>query len=160
MAAGIGDPVTRRDGRALLSAQLRKAVGPAVRSAVRRGGVDDAHIRVVDQRNSFPRTVIRQAQEYDVRRVEEFAPLIRIMALVLVDPHQFQVLPRSDPVKNLKAGRSCLSVYVNFGSAHFVFLVFVFLIFGLAFADAYHNTVAGTWKIFFLMHGLTAAEGS
>ena len=66
-------------------------------------------------------------QENDVRRVEEFAALLVVVALVLVDPHQFQIRARSDPVKDLKACGPCLSVDVYFGLAHSGILLIIYL---------------------------------
>ena len=124
VAAGIGDPVAGCDGGALVGGELREAVGPAVGSAVRGGSVDDADVRVIDQRDGLDGACVGQAQEDDVRRVEEFAALFVVVALVLVDAHQLQVLPGADPVKNLQAGGAALSVYVYFCFAHAEFLDF------------------------------------
>ena len=118
MAAGVGNSAAARDGCALVSGQLRETVGPAVSSAVCRGSVNDANVRIVDQRDRFSRAGVGQAQENNVRRVQEFAPLFVVVALVLVDPHQLEILPRSDPVKNLKACSTGLAVDVYLCLTH------------------------------------------
>ena len=118
VAAGVGDPVAGRDGGALVGGELREAVSPAVGSAVGGGSVDDADAGVIDQRDGLDGACVGQAQEDDVRPVEEFAALFVVVALVFVDAHQFQVVPGADPVKNLQAGGAALSVYVYFCFAH------------------------------------------
>ena len=55
-----------------------------------------------DQRDSFLRCGIRQAQEHDVRRIQKLSALLGIFALVLVDEQQLYVVAFAETLVDLK----------------------------------------------------------
>ena len=130
MAAGIGDAVAVRDRLALVRAEFGIAVGPVVAGPVGSGGIDHPHVGVVDQGDRLARAVVRQAQEDDVRGVQETAALLVVVPLVLIDPQQLQIISGSDPVVDLQAGRPALPVNVYPCSAildlHFISFPFLY----------------------------------
>ena len=71
VAAGVGHPPGLPDRRAVRRRQLGKAVIPVRVGAVRGRSVDHAGIFVFDQADGLPGRRVRQAQEHDVRRIEE-----------------------------------------------------------------------------------------
>ena len=71
MAAWVGDPFSGGNGSPLLFGSFREAVGPAFCCSVGGAGVDDPDVRVVDQGDRFSGAIIRKAQEYDIRSIQE-----------------------------------------------------------------------------------------
>ena len=113
VAAGVGQAFGGADGVLLGGGQLGKAIRPGRIGAVRRGGVDDPHVGVVDQGDRLHRSGVRQAQEHQVSGVEQLLPLRRVFALVRVDGQQGDVLPIAQPLVDLQAGGTRLAVNVN-----------------------------------------------
>jgi hypothetical protein len=60
VAAGIRYPLRSRDLLPPPGFNLREAIGPTLRDAVGRRGIDDAGPRIADQRQRFPRRLIRE----------------------------------------------------------------------------------------------------
>ena len=115
VTAGVADPLALADQRAVELGQLRKAVGPVLRGAVGSGGVDDAGRRILHHAYRLPGSVVRQAQKHQVRFVEEFLPLRRVLALILVDEQQLNVRPGRQTIVNLEAGGALLAVNIYLG---------------------------------------------
>ena len=113
VAAGVGQAFAGTDGVLLGGGQLGKAIRPGRIGAVRRGGVDDPHVGVVDQGDRFHRSGVRQAQEHQVSGVEQLFPFRRILPLGWVDGQQGDVLPIAQPLVDLQAGGTRLAVNVN-----------------------------------------------
>ena len=67
VAAGDGDFLRAFDGFILLGGEFREAVDPVVFGAVGGGGVEDADAGAFGGFHDFPRGVIGQAQEHEVR---------------------------------------------------------------------------------------------
>ena len=76
--------------------------------------VDDPHIRVLDQRDRLDRARVGEAQKYNIRHVEKFLPLIKVMPLVLIYAEQFKIRSLPDPLINLEACRPRLAVDIHF----------------------------------------------
>ena len=96
----------------LLLRQLRKSVYPSGTDPVRRGGIDHPDGGVLDQGDGLPGSVIGQAEENDVRSVQEFSPLLPVVSFIFIDPEQGQVLSFSDPFIDLQPCGPALSVYI------------------------------------------------
>ena len=77
-------------------------------------GIDQHGVVVVDQRSRLARGDIRQAQERDVRRVDETTALFEVLALRFFDTQDLYVGALRQVFKNLQAGRAFLSVDKNF----------------------------------------------
>ena len=69
---------------------------------------------VLQQRDRLHRRRVGQAEEHQVGRVEELFPLLRVLALVLVDEQQLDVVPLPQALVNLEAGGALLAVDVDF----------------------------------------------
>ena len=123
VAARVGDALARGDGGALALRELGEAVGPVGGRAVRRGGVDDAGVGVLHETHGLAGRVVGQAEEHDVSGVDEALALVEVVALVLVDAQQLQVVARADAVEDLQAGRAALAIDVYLGPCHGVSFV-------------------------------------
>ena len=98
--------------------QLRKTVDPARGGAVCGGGVDDLGLRILNKGHRLQGGGVGQAEKDQVGGVEKFLSLLGILALVLVNEQQLNVLPASQPLVDLKAGSALLAVNVYLGFAH------------------------------------------
>ena len=92
MAARIRHPFGGRDRSPVRLGQLCKAIIPVRLGAVRGRSVDYAGRFVLDQADRVPRRRVRQAEEYDVDCIEEPAALLGVLAFVLVDQQQLEVV--------------------------------------------------------------------
>ena len=113
VAAGVGDALRRCDRLTLTRAQLGEAVGPARCGAVGGGGVDDAHVGVLDKQYRLACTVVGQAEEHHVGGVDEAAALLGVVALVLVDAEQLEVAAVADAPGDLQSRGAALPVDVD-----------------------------------------------
>ena len=93
--------------------QLREAVIPCGIGTVCGGCIDKPGTVIVTQRNRFPCRRIRQAQEYDIRCIDELFPFRCILALVLVNENQINIITGAKAFKNLQTRGSLFAVYVN-----------------------------------------------
>ena len=118
VAARVGNAPGAGDRGAVRLGQLRKAVIPVRVGAVCGRCIDHTGMVVFDQRDSFLRCGIRQAQEHDVRRIQKLSALLGILALVLVDEQQLYVVAFAETLVDLKAGRALLAVNINLRFAH------------------------------------------
>ena len=113
VAAGVGHPLGRRNGLPLPLLQLRETVDPAGSGAVGGGGVDDPGVGIVHQGHGLPGRRVRQAEKHNIRRVHELFPLLRVLALGLVDQQQVDVRPEGQPVVDLQARGALLAVNIH-----------------------------------------------
>ena len=67
------------------SGKLRNSICPARRGAVCRGSVDDPREILLHKTHRLLRRRIRQAEEGDIRRVDEFLSLIRVFPLCFIN---------------------------------------------------------------------------
>ena len=65
--------------------KLRNPVCPAGYCTVRRGGIDDPRGILLHKTHRLLRRRIRQAEEGDIRRVDEFLSLIRVFPLCFIN---------------------------------------------------------------------------
>ena len=122
MAARVRDALSGSDRRSLLFGGFRETVGPSVRCSVGGAGVDDPDIGVIDQRDCLSGSIVRKAQEYDIRGIQEFLPLVVVVTLLFRDPEELQIISGTDPVKDLQTCGSCLSVDIHL-CLHALYLV-------------------------------------
>ena len=113
MAARHGDALGVAQALALALVQLGQAVDPVVIRTERGAGVDDAGVRVVDQRDGLARGNVRQAQECDIGGIQEFGALGRILALVFGDAQELDIVALRQIVEQAKAGGAFLTVDEN-----------------------------------------------
>ena len=118
VAAGVGDTLAVADALALLRVQLGQTIGPGRVHAVGRAGVDDAGGGVVDQRHRFARGRVGQAQEGDIRRVQQPRTLGRILAQRRVDAQHRDIATPAQILVDLQTGRSFLSIYKDLVNTH------------------------------------------
>jgi hypothetical protein len=81
---------------------------------MRGGGVDDAGVRVVDQRDRFLGRFVRQAQESHVGGIDQALALGQILALVGVDLEHFDIAALGEVFVDLQAGGAFLAVDKDF----------------------------------------------
>ena len=113
VAAGVGDALARDDGLAHRRGELREAVGPALGRAMRGGGVDDARMVVLYEAHGLARRCVWQAEERDVRGVDQPGALRGVLAQRGVDGQQLDVRPPAEALKDAQAGRALAAVDVN-----------------------------------------------
>ena len=80
--------------------------------------VDNAHVWILHQRHRLTGTLVGQTEEHDVGRIDKAAPLVGVVALVLVDAQQLQVISGAYAVENLQACRASLTVDVHLCLRH------------------------------------------
>ena len=114
MAARISHTLRVLDGFAVRLGKLGKAVVPIRVGAVRGRGIDDTGGVILDERNGLACRRIRQAQKRNVGCIEELAALLDVLALVLVDEQQLDIVAAAETLINLQTGRAFLAVDVNF----------------------------------------------
>ena len=114
VAAGVRDALGIPDRFAVRLGQLSKAVIPVRVGAVRGRGINDTGGIILDERNGLACRRIRQAQERNVGCVQELAALLSVLALVLIDEQQLDVVAAAEALVNLEAGRALFAVDVNF----------------------------------------------
>jgi hypothetical protein len=95
---------------ALARREFGDAESPAGRHAVRGAGIDDAGVRVVDQRHRFAGRGIGQAQEGHVGGVEQACALGAVLALVGVDLQHLDVAARGQVLVDAQSGGAFLAV--------------------------------------------------
>ena len=78
------------------------------------GGVDHLHVRVFNERDGLFCRRVGQAEKHQVGTVQKLAALLRVVPLVRVDAQQFNILPRTQPFVDLKAGGALLTVNIDF----------------------------------------------
>ena len=109
-AARVADATRPADRVGLLGPDLGEAVGPALARAVGGGGVDDPHRVALDQRCALARRTVGQAQDRDVRGVQQAPALLDVLALARIDLEQGQVGAPGEPLADLQARRAGLAV--------------------------------------------------
>ena len=114
MAARIGNALGVLDGFAVRLGQLGKAVIPVQVGAMRGRCIDDTGGIILDERDRLFRRRIRQAQERNVGCIEELAALLGVLALILIDEQQLDVVAAAEALVNLETGRALFAVDVNF----------------------------------------------
>ena len=113
VAAGHGDALGRSDRCLALGRQLRKAVHPARRGAVRGRGVEHDRVRVFDQICRRDGRRVRQTQKRDVRAVEHLALRLDIVPKLRRQGQQRDVRALCQPVVNAQPGRAGAAVNEN-----------------------------------------------
>ena len=116
MAAGhrhAGGGRQRRAG----AVQLRQAVDPAGRCAVRRAGVQNPHI-TAHQRHDLARGVIRQAEEGEVTLIDDRRPGADILAVCLGNLQKLKFIPLRQTVRDPQPGSAGTSIHENFVLSH------------------------------------------
>lgn len=103
---------------------LRKAVGPAGGGAVGGGGVDYLGVPVLNKGDRLHSGSVGQAQKDQVGGVEELAPLLGVLPLVLVNEQQLQIVPAAQPFIDLQACGALLAVNIDLGFVHKDHLIF------------------------------------
>ena len=81
---------------------------------MRRRGIDDAGVRVIDERHRFLGRVVRQAQESHIGFVDQALALGQILAFVCVDLEDRDVAALGEVFVDLQAGGAFLTVDKNF----------------------------------------------
>ena len=76
--------------------------------------IDDTGGIILDERNRLFRRRIRQAQKRNVGCIEELAALLDVLALVLVDEQQLDIVAATEALVNLETGRALFAVDINF----------------------------------------------
>ena len=114
MTARVGNALGIPDSFAVCLGQLGKAVIPVRVGAVRGRGIDDTGGVILDERNGLACRRIRQAQERNVGCVQELAALLSVLAPVLIDEQQLDVVAAAEALVNLEAGRTLFAVDVDF----------------------------------------------
>ena len=114
MAARISHTLRVLDSFAVRLGKLGKAVVPIRVGAVRGRCVNNAGRVVLDERNGLACRRIRQAQKRNVGCIEELAALHDVLALVLVDKQQLDIVAAAETLINLQTGRTLFAVDVNF----------------------------------------------
>ena len=79
--------------------QLGKAIGPTLGNPVRAGGVNDACARILGKLHSLFCGIVRQAKDRDIGSVERVAPSALVLALGLVQDHQFEFAAPLQPAR-------------------------------------------------------------
>ena len=118
IAPRVGHPLRRSDRIPLLHTQLREAVGPSIRRPVCGGGINNPGAGIIHQLHRLHGGGIRQTKEHQVRLVHQLFSLSGILALLLVDEQELQVLPAGQTVVNLQAGSTLLAVDINYRFIH------------------------------------------
>ena len=114
VTARIGNALGVLDGFAVRLGQLGKAVIPVRVGAMRGRCVNNAGRVVLDERNGLACRRIRQAQKRNVGCIEKLAALLDVLALVLVDEQQLDIVAATEALVNLETGRALFAVDVNF----------------------------------------------
>ncbi len=114
VAAGICQQAGAADLIPLALAQLRQAVDPVRIRAVGGGGVNKTHPVALRQFHRFLRRRIGQAEENDVRGVDQAAPLIFVLPLIFIDQQKLNIVSGGKAVIDLQAGGAFLAVNINF----------------------------------------------
>ena len=110
MAARVGDALAAADGVALAGCQFGQAEDPARRRAVRGAGVDEAGLRVGDQRRGLARGGVGQAQEGHVGGIQQPRALGGVLAPIGLDAQHFHVAPRGQVLVDAQAGGAFLAI--------------------------------------------------
>ena len=115
ITAGIGDAFGALDGISVRRRELGEAVCPAFRRAVRRGSVDDDRPRPFRKQSRFLCRVVGQAQEDGVRRVDGFFAGNGILAVLLVERDERDVLTRLHALYNFepRGARAAVDEYLD-----------------------------------------------
>ena len=122
VAAGVGHPIGELDALALAGQQLGNAVYPALGGAVGGGGVDDPGLGVVNQGDRLFGSGVRQAEEHQVGLVQKLSAFLQVLALVLVNEQQLDVVPAAQALVDLQAGGALFPVNIYLGSIHTMIL--------------------------------------
>ena len=101
------------DAGALIGRELGQAVGPVACRPVRGARIDEARLRVADERGRFARGGVGQAEERDVGRIEQPRPLAGVLAQLRRGAQHFDIAAAREVLVNAKAGRAFLAVDEN-----------------------------------------------
>ena len=110
MAPGIGYPLGEADALALAGEQFRKAVHPALCGPVGRGRVQQTGFGIFHQDGGLPCGLTGQAEQRQIRHVQQLLPLLHIPALLRVDEQQLQVVPPGQQGINLCPHHAAFSI--------------------------------------------------
>ena len=122
IAARVGHSLRRGHRRPLRPGQLREAVDPARRRAVRCAGVDHAGPTVADQPHGLAGGGVRQAEHDQVDLVDDAALDRRILRRVSAQADQLDLVARGQALTDLETGRAMLAIDVDAGLAHSLLL--------------------------------------
>ena len=114
VTAGVCQALRRTDSFSLLAREFREAVGPVIVRSVRCRCINHADIRIFNQGYRLAGTIIWQAKEYNVCRIQELLTFLEIVSLIFINAEEFEVIPLSDSVIDLKTGSAGLTVNVDF----------------------------------------------
>ena len=119
-AGGVTTRVRRTLGKlhplTLPGQQLRKAIDPAGRGAMGGRGVDYLCAVVLNERHSLSGRGVGQAQEHQIRIIQELFPLLRVLALFRIDAQELDILPAAQALIYLEPRGPLLAVDKHFGS--------------------------------------------
>ena len=99
--------------RALLGREFGKPEHPVARRPVRRAGVDQARVRIRDERRGFARSGVRQAEKRDVGRVQKAGALARVLAQIGRGAQHLDIASPREELVNAKARRAFLTIDKN-----------------------------------------------
>ena len=88
------------------------------------GGVDHLGVPVLNKGDRLHSGSVGQAQKDQVGGVEELAPLLGVLPLVLVNEQQLQIVPAAQPFIDLQACGALLAVNIDLGFVHKDHLIF------------------------------------
>ena len=115
MAAGNGHMSPVDNAVPVLAGQLREAVGPALRSAVGGGCIQNAGFAALGQGHGFPGGGVGQAENCHVGGVDAFLPGGGILASAFFEGDEVHVRPVSQPVEDPQPRGAVLAVDENVG---------------------------------------------
>ena len=108
MATGVGNAFGRGDF--VLAAKLGEAVGPALFGAVSGRGVNDNRVGVVNHTNCLNSSSIGQAQKSNIGAVQRVASCGIVLAKLLRQADNFNILSALKTLCNAKARSACAAV--------------------------------------------------
>ena len=120
MAAGVGHEAGRPNGLLRVLVQLREAVHPAGGGPVGGGCVNNPGIGIFDEAHRLRRGGVRQAEKYQIGLVDEPSALLQILAFILADAQQLDIVPAAQAFIDLQAGCALLTVDVDDRFSHHV----------------------------------------
>ena len=110
MAPRIGHPLGKADPLTLAGKQFRKAVHPALCGPVGRRCVQQTGPGVLHQGGGLPCGLAGEAEQRQIRHIQQLLPLLHIPALLRVDAQQLQVIPPGQHGSDLRPHHAAFSI--------------------------------------------------
>ena len=101
------------DGLLLTAAKFGEPVYPSGSDPVGGGGIDGPDGGIFNQRDGLYGRCIRQAQKYQIRRIQQLFPLGGILSLRFVYEQQVDIAACGKAVIDLETSGAVLAVNVN-----------------------------------------------